>query len=232
MKRKSSKKKGLVFTIGVFDGVHLGHQALVKETIRLAKNLQAIPEALTFHDHPRHVLRGGARIPFLLDRKTTFALLEADGLKNVRVLPFNREFSRKSPEEFVRWLVAQGPVKGVVVGQNFRFGRGAKGNVPLLKRLGKRYGFIVKCVRRVRMGGATVSSSFIRKLLSRGRTEKANFLLGRPYFVEARVVKGRQVGRKIGFPTANLGGSDRGCPRKTGFTPAWSRWGKSFTGEG
>ncbi len=213
MKLKGSKKKGLVFTIGVFDGVHLGHQALVKEAIRLAKRFQATPEALTFHDHPRHVLTDGVKVPFLLDRKTTFNMLKADGLQNVRVLPFNREFSLKSPEEFVRWLAAQGPLKGVVVGQNFRFGRGAKGDVRLLIKLGKQYGFVVKAVSRVNKEGATVSSSFIRELLSRGETDKANRFLGRPYFIEAKVVKGRQVGRRIGFPTANLGGVTRLPPK-------------------
>jgi riboflavin kinase/FMN adenylyltransferase len=227
LKRFDSKKKGLVFTIGVFDGVHLGHQALVKETIRLAKRLKAVPEALTFHDHPRHVLTDGVKVPFLLDRKTTFAMLKADGLQNVRVLPFNREFSLKSPQEFVRWLTARGPLKGVVVGQNFRFGRGAQGDVPLLKRMGKQYGFIVNGVPRVQKEGSTVSSSFIRELLSRGETEKANRFLGRPYFIEAKVVKGRQVGRKIGFPTANLGGITR-LPPKDGVYACWVRVGNQI----
>lgn len=230
MKRNSNKKKRLVFTIGVFDGVHLGHQALVQEAIRLAKRLRAVPEALTFHDHPRHVLMDGVKVPFLLDRKTTFELLKADGLKNVRVLPFNREFSLKSPEEFVRWLTAQGPVWGVVVGQNFRFGRGAKGDVQLLKRLGKKYGFIVKVVPRVRKEGFTVSSSFIRELLSRGQTEKANRFLGRPFFIEARVVKGRKVGRRIGFPTANLGGVTRLPPKDGVYACVVKAGGKLYRG--
>jgi riboflavin kinase/FMN adenylyltransferase len=230
MKPKRSHPKGLVFTIGVFDGVHLGHQALVKEAIRLAKRLRAIPEALTFHDHPRHVLTDGVKVPFLLDRKTTFELLKADGLHHVRVLPFNREFSLKSPEEFVRWLVAQGPLKGVVVGRNFRFGRGAKGDVPLLKRLGKQNGFIVRGVPRVHKEGSTVSSSFIRELLSRGETEKANRFLGRPYFIEARVIKGRQVGRRIGFPTANLGGVTRLPPKDGVYACVVRAGGKLYRG--
>ena len=230
MKRKSFKKKGLVFTIGVFDGVHLGHQALVREAIRLAKRLQAVPEALTFHDHPRHVLTDGVKVPFLLDRKTTFEMLKADGLKNVRVLPFNRDFSLKSPEEFVRWLVAQGPLKGVVVGQNFRFGRGARGDVRLLTELGRKYRFIVKAVARVHKEGSTVSSSFIRELLSLGQTEKANRFLGRPYFIEAKVVKGRQVGRRIGFPTANLGGVTRLPPKDGVYACLVKSGGKLYRG--
>lgn len=230
MKRKAFKKKGLVFTIGVFDGVHLGHQALVREAIRLAKKLRAVPEALTFHDHPRHVLTDGVKVPFLLDRKTTFEMLKADGLKNVRVLPFNREFSLKSPEEFVRWLVAQGPLMGVVVGQNFRFGRGARGDVRLLKELGRIYGFAVKGVARVHKEGSTVSSSFIRELLSQGQTEKANRFLGRPYFIEAKVVKGRQVGRRIGFPTANLGGVTRLPPKDGVYACLVKAGGKLYRG--
>jgi riboflavin kinase/FMN adenylyltransferase len=230
LKRKAFKKKGLVFTIGVFDGVHLGHQALVREAIRLAKKLRAVPEALTFHDHPRHVLTDGVKVPFLLDRKTTFEMLKADGLKNVRVLPFNREFSLKSPEEFVRWLVAQGPLMGVVVGQNFRFGRGARGDVRLLKELGRIYGFAVKGVARVHKEGSTVSSSFIRELLSQGQTEKANRFLGRPYFIEAKVVKGRQVGRRIGFPTANLGGVTRLPPKDGVYACLVKAGGKLYRG--
>jgi riboflavin kinase/FMN adenylyltransferase len=139
-------------------------------------------------------------------------------------------FSLKSPEEFVRWLVAQGPLMGVVVGQNFRFGRGARGDVRLLKELGRIYGFAVKGVARVHKEGSTVSSSFIRELLSQGQTEKANRFLGRPYFIEAKVVKGRQVGRRIGFPTANLGGVTRLPPKDGVYACLVKAGGKLYRG--
>ncbi len=204
MKHKVSQGKGLVFTIGVFDGVHLGHQALVKETLRLARRLHAVPEAVTFHDHPQHVLRGGPPIPFLLPRKETFDLLKKEGISRVRVIRFDKAFSRKTPEAFVQWLRGMGRLKGVVVGENFCFGRDARGDGALLKRLGKRLNFVVKTVKPILRQGRVVSSSRIRELLSQGKTEAANQLLGKSYSIEGRVVHGKHVGHQIGFPTANL----------------------------
>src|SRR5271170_1647364 len=157
-------------TIGVFDGVHLGHQALIRHTVSWAKSRGALTVALTFQDHPMHVLQGGPRIPFLLPRQETFSLLKTKGIREVLALKFTRAFSRKSPEQFVRWLGNQGNLRGVVVGRNFRFGRGAQGDVKLLKSLGQKYGFTVKAVDPIKVAGIVVSSSRIRELLSKGRT--------------------------------------------------------------
>ena len=197
-------EKTIILTIGVFDGVHLGHQALLRESARLAKRLQASPEALTFHDHPMHVLKGGPQIPFLLQRQETFSLLREKGARRVHILRFTRAFSRKNPEQFVQWLCRLGNLRGVVVGENFRFGRGAKGDVTVLGQLGKKYGFVVGAVRSVKVQGETVSSSRIRQLLASGKTRLAGRMLGRPYAIEGKVVHGRHMGHKIGFPTANL----------------------------
>jgi len=197
-------KRNIVLTIGVFDGVHLGHQALLKETLRLAKKHKAQPQVLTFHDHPIHILRGGPRIPFLLSRPEAFELLRAKGAREVHVVRFNKAFSKKSPEQFVQWLRSKGNLKGVVVGENFRFGHKAQGDVRLLAQLGKKYGFEVSALKPVRLKGQVVSSSRIREALAQGKTSWANQMLGRPYSIEGLVVHGKQVGRKIGFPTANL----------------------------
>ena len=197
-------KKPIILTIGVFDGVHLGHQALLREAVRLAQRLQASPEALTFHDHPMHVLKGGPRIPFLLPRKETFLLLKEKGAHRVHILRFTRAFSRKNPEQFVQWLCRLGNLRGVVVGENFRFGHGAKGDIAVLRQLGKKYGFGVEAVKPVKVEGETVSSSRIRQLLAEGKNERANHMLGRAYAIEGKVVHGRHMGHKIGFPTANL----------------------------
>ncbi len=137
-------KTPIVLTIGVFDGVHRGHQALLARTVRLAKKLKARPEALSFHDHPMHVLKKGPRIPFLLPRRETFNLLRAKGAQKVHILRFTPAFSKKSPGQFVRWLCGLGKLKGIVVGENFRFGRGAQGDVALLEALGEEKGFEVK----------------------------------------------------------------------------------------
>lgn len=197
-------KRPIVLTIGVFDGVHLGHQALLRRAVQLAKRLKARPEALSFHDHPMHVLKRGPRIPFLLPRGETFHLLRQKGASKVHVLRFTPVFSHKSPEQFVQWLCGLGKLKGIVVGENFRFGKGAKGDVALLRVLGKKMGFEVGVVPAVKIGGKIVSSSSVRQLLADGKTETANRMLGRPYAIEGEVVHGRHVGHRIGFPTANL----------------------------
>jgi riboflavin kinase / FMN adenylyltransferase len=196
--------KSIVFTIGVFDGVHLGHQALLRETVSLAKKLKAEPWVLTFHDHPVHILKGGPKIPFLLTRKATFDCLKRKGAKEVHVLNFTKVFSQKKPEQFVQWLRSKGHLKGIVVGDNFRFGKGAQGDVRLLTQLGRRHGFEVKAVKPVSLRGKVVSSSRIREALAQGKTDLANRMLGQPYSVEGLVIHGKQVGRRIGFPTANL----------------------------
>jgi riboflavin kinase / FMN adenylyltransferase len=196
--------QSIVFTIGVFDGIHLGHQALVRETVSLAKKMKARPQVLTFQDHPVHVLRGGPRIPFLLTRQANFELLKLKGAKEVHVLHFTKAFSRKTPEQFVQWLRAKGRLKGVVIGENFRFGKHAQGDVKVLTQLGKKYGFEVRAVKPVKLLGKVVSSSRIRESLALGKTELANRMLGRPYSIDGLVIHGKQVGRRIGFPTANL----------------------------
>ncbi len=197
-------KKNIILTIGVFDGVHLGHQALLKETIRLARKYRAQPQVLTFHDHPIHVLRGGPRVPFLLSRSANFELLRAKGAREVHIIRFDKKFSQKSPEQFVQWLRSKGQLKGVVIGDNFRFGHKAQGDVKTLVQLGKKHGFEVKGVKPVRLKGQVVSSSRIREALAQGRTQWANQMLGRPYSIEGLVVHGKKEGRRIGFRTANL----------------------------
>jgi len=199
-----SSRDPLVITIGVFDGVHRGHQALIKKTVQLARRLNAVPAAVTFQDHPMHVLKGGPRIPFLLPRAETFELLRRQGLQRVIALRFTKAFSRKSPEQFLVWLLSQGRIKGIVVGANFRFGRGAKGDVGALKALGKKMGFQVAALSPVRLRDGVVSSSRVRELLMAGKLETASALLGRAYAIEGDVIHGKHVGHKIGFPTANL----------------------------
>ena len=203
----------IVITIGVFDGVHKGHQALIRKTVQWAKRLKALPVAVTFQDHPMHVVHGETRIPFLLRREETFRLLKRHGLKRVVAVRFTRAFSGKSPRQFVDWLKARGRIQGIVVGENFRFGQGAKGDVRLLRELGRERGFKVAALKPVRVGGQVVSSSLIRGLLMAGKLVEANRLLGRPYAIAGQVVHGKHVGHKIGFPTANLGTIGEFLPR-------------------
>ncbi len=224
MKKKS---KPIVLTIGVFDGVHLGHQALIRETIRLAKKLKASPEVLTFQDHPAHVLTGAPSIPFLLPRPRTYAFLKKAGAKRVHEIRFTKAFSKKTPEEFVRWMADLGKLKGVVVGENFKFGQGAKGNLKTLQSLGEKYGFIVTGLKPVKVLGKPASSTRARHLLAEGKTKEANQVLGRPYVLEGKVAHGKKMGRKIGFPTANLKADANFLP-KDGVYACAVRIGESF----
>ncbi len=221
------KLKPIVLTIGVFDGVHLGHQALIAQTVKLAKRLKASPQVLTFPDHPAHVLTGAARVPFLLPRSQTYDFLKKAGAQQVRMIPFTQAFARKSPEDFVRWLRTLGNLKGVVVGENFRFGRGASGNLGTLKVLGMKYGFQVKGLKPLKVLGKPASSTRARQLLAEGKTKEANLVLGRPYVLEGKVAHGKKMGRQIGFPTANLK-TDANFLPKDGVYACAVRIGKNF----
>ncbi len=224
MKRRPS----IVATIGVFDGVHLGHQALIRETVKMARRLHAKPVVFTFRDHPLHALRGGPRIPFLLPREETFRLLKKSGLGEVHILSFTLAFSHQNPEQFIQWLKKTWCLKGIVVGKNFRFGRNARGDAKLLKCLGKEVGFEVKVLKAVRVRGQVVSSSRIRRLLAEGKTGLANRMLGRAYTVSGEVVHGKHVGHKIGFPTANLSYICEFLPRDGVYACRVELGGKSF----
>lgn len=201
---RNQNRQPRVLAIGVFDGVHLGHQVLLKALVKMARRQKARTVVLTFLSHPEDVLSGSPRVPFLLERDETFKLLERFGAREVRLIPFTRAFARKNPAGFIAWLTRRFNLRGVVVGSGFRFGRGAQGNTAFLRREGKRLGFEVVTVPPVRRGGRVVSSSRIRACLRSGRLTEANRLLGRPYELDGVVGHGRHVGHKLGFPTANL----------------------------
>ncbi|OAQ20428.1 bifunctional riboflavin kinase/FAD synthetase [Thermosulfurimonas dismutans] len=194
-----------VVTLGNFDGVHLGHQVLLSESLRLAHELQGTPMVVTFEPHPRKVLRPQASLKLLTTFEERLALIREFGLKAVLVIPFSKALAELPAEEFVEEYLLYGlKIKGLVVGFNYRFGKGREGDTELLKTMGEKYGFRVRVVPPKEVDGFTVSSSLIRELLCRGEVQKASRLLGRPYRLSGRVVKGHGRGRKLGFPTANL----------------------------
>lgn len=200
---KSSRPKAVV-AIGVFDGVHLGHRALLSRLSSMARETGATPIALTFRNHPEDVLFGGKRVPFLLEREASFRLLKKFGAHKVYLIPFTKAFAHRSPVNFIDWMCRRFQLKGVVVGSDFRFGRGAEGDAEFLKAEGEKRGFLVAPVPPVKAGGTRVSSSRIRECLVQGRLAEANRLLDRPYELIGRVSHGKRVGHQIGFPTANL----------------------------
>lgn len=195
-----------VVTIGNFDGVHLGHRAILTRVIHRARELDAQAVAVTFEPHPLKVLRPEMDLPLLTTPEQKIGLLTAAGLDAVVVLPFTREFAALPAREFVhRYFVERLRVREAVVGHDYCFGRGREGNIDLLKEMGEKHCFTVQVVWAVEADNAVVSSSLIRALMRLGKVEEAARLLGRPYGVEGRVVHGKGRGGKLlGVPTANI----------------------------
>jgi riboflavin kinase / FMN adenylyltransferase len=194
-----------VVTIGEFDGVHRGHQRIVSRARQTAAELRLPVAVVTFDPHPDEVIRPGSHPPLLATGRRRLQLLAGLGVDAVCVIAFTLEFSRLSAEEFVRTVLAERlRAARVVVGENFRFGHKAAGDVALLAELGEKYDFTVEGVPLLTEDGVTVSSTVIRELLAAGDVAGAAELLGRPHRVEGVVVRGHQRGRALGFPTANL----------------------------
>ncbi len=194
-----------IVTVGVFDGVHRGHQRIVGRAVRLAAERGLPVVVVTFDPHPDEVVRPGSHPPLLCTARRRAELLAGLGADAVCVLPFTLEFSRLNPDEFVQAvLVDRLHAAGVVVGENFRFGYRAAGNVALLRELGEKYEFTAEGVPLLADDILTISSSRIRELLAAGDVAAAAADLGRPHRIEGVVVRGHQRGRALGFPTANL----------------------------
>jgi riboflavin kinase/FMN adenylyltransferase len=194
-----------VVTIGEFDGVHTGHQRIVRRAARLAAELALPVVVVTFDPHPDEVVRPGSHPPLLSTARRRGALLAGLGVDAVLLLPFTLEFSRLGPDEFVQAvLVDRLHAARVVVGENFRFGHRAAGNVALLGELGEKYDFAAEGVPLLAGAGETISSTGIRARLAAGDVAGAARDLGRPHRVEGIVARGQRRGRSLGFPTANL----------------------------
>ncbi len=193
-----------VVTIGVFDGVHRGHQKVIARAAELAADLGLPCVVITFDPHPDEVVRPGSHPPLLSSGARRPELLAELGADAVMVLPFTLELSRMGPDEFVQSvLVDRLHAARVIVGEDFRFGHRAKGDIALLRELGEKYDFMAEGVPLV-ADGDTISSTAIRERLAEGAVEDAAHLLGRPHRVEGVVVRGHQRGRALGFPTANV----------------------------
>lgn len=197
-----------VVTIGFFDGVHRGHQEIINRTVQRARDTGVPSVVVTFDPHPAEVVRPGTHPAVLTGMRRKAELLEQLGVDVLCVLPFTSEFSRLAPDEFVHQvLVEHLHATAVVVGENFRFGHKAAGDVALLRVLGARFGFAAEAVKIARIPGddeTTYSSTYIRSCVDAGEVEWAARALGRPHRVEGVVVRGDMRGRDLGYPTANL----------------------------
>jgi riboflavin kinase/FMN adenylyltransferase len=194
-----------VVTIGVFDGVHRGHQEVIGSAVKQAGDHGLQSVVLTFDPHPAEVVRPGSHPAVLTEPGRQAELIEALGVDALCVVPFTPDFSRLPPEAFVHdVLVEHLHAARVVVGENFRFGHRAAGDVALLDRLGHRFGFTVTVPRLVSTEDTVFSSTYIRACVAAGDVPAAAAALGRPHRLEGVVVRGDGRGRELGFPTANL----------------------------
>jgi riboflavin kinase/FMN adenylyltransferase len=194
-----------VLTLGNFDGVHLGHQAIFKKVVERAKATGGTSIAFTFEPHPLKVL-APERSPKLLNTfHSKMKFIESSGMQIVICADFTREFAEQNPEEFARRVLVEGiGVKEIYIGYDYAFGKGREGSIESLSVMGRTCGFTVGVVDAVKVGDTVVSSSLVRDLVSNGRVEEAPRYLGRFYSIEGNVVHGESRGRSLGFPTANI----------------------------
>lgn len=204
-----------VVTIGNFDGVHLGHQKIFKRVIEKA-GPEGTPMVITFDPHPVKIVSPERDIRLLTPLEDKIKLIEVVGIKVIICIDFDREFSRMTAEEFIEGLLIKRiGVRGVIVGHDYRFGRGKKGDVRMLRRYSRRFGFDVNVVRNMKIMGQPVSSTRIRQLLQWGRICEASSLLGRAYSIHGRVIRGAGRGSELlGTPTANISTPHELIPRE------------------
>lgn len=195
-----------VLTIGTFDGVHMGHRAIIAQLLQQARAIDGESVILTFDPHPRRIVAGGQKVVSLLNTpEEKSLLLEALGVDHLAVVPFTDQFASMTAEEYVAsFLVRTFRPSVIIIGYDHRFGRERQGDYRLLERLGIEYGYEVKEIPAHIQDSLAISSTRIRTLLKEGRMEQANQLLGYAYRFSGEVVQGAQRGRTIGFPTANL----------------------------
>lgn len=199
-----SPQRGMLLTIGVFDGVHLGHKHLLNNLTRLARTQRLSSGIITFIQHPEDIFRPDSKLPYLTDLQQRIALLKNEGVDKIITLPFTRETASISARQFVSLLIKHLKMQGLVIGADFTLGRSREGNADTLRQLGQEMGFSVEVVQRVTMNGEVVSSTAIRAALSRGDIKEFYRLAGRPFALKKPVVAGTGRGRSLGFPTANL----------------------------
>ncbi|MDD2663588.1 MAG: bifunctional riboflavin kinase/FAD synthetase [Dechloromonas sp.] len=195
----------VALAVGNFDGVHLGHAELLRRLADAASRRALVPTVLSFEPHPREFFAPDAAPARLSTLREKLELLSEAGVEQTMICPFNAAFAALSADEFIEQvLVGALRVGHLIVGDDFRFGRGRTGDFALLQAAGQRHGFTVETMGSVTVDGERVSSSGVRRALAAGDMERAARLLGRPYVIDGQVVHGQKLGRQIGFATANL----------------------------
>jgi len=197
--------KNPVLTIGNYDGLHLGHRRIIERVKERAREIEGTSMLMTFHPHPLHILRREKELPSITPEEQKEKVIEEMGIDVLFVVPFTGEFSRITPEAFVETILGKRlAIKGIVIGHDFRFGAGGKGDVSLLERMSHSLGFFVEVVDPVTLEGERVASNRIRTLLADGDVGRSARMLGRPYVIAGTIVRAKGRGSTIGFPTINL----------------------------
>lgn len=199
------KLSACVAAVGVFDGVHRGHQKVIRRAVAEARRLGVVSAVVTFDPHPVSVLHPRRFIPYIMTLEHRLRLIEGLGVDVCVVVKFDRRFSLQGPERFVHdFLVGQLGVRKVIIGRDFHFGRGRKGSIPLLRSMGKAAGFSVEQINIIRNINKNIKSTYIKKLISKGDLACLRHFLSRPYAFLGEVERGDGRGRKLGYPTANF----------------------------
>lgn len=221
-----------VLTVGVFDGMHIGHIKIIDKVVRYARRNGMKSVVVTFDPHPAKVLcHGTAGVPSLISLQHRASLIAGRGVDHLVILNFTKVFSGLLPEEFVKnILVDRLGTKAIFVGDNFYFGHGASANIKALRDISDKFDFDVHVVRCVKIGGIVASSSIIRKLIRRGDIRKAAKFLGRPVSILGTVVRGANLASRLGYPTANVNPHHEVVPPSGVYAVKVCFGGRSFRG--
>jgi riboflavin kinase/FMN adenylyltransferase len=214
--------KDMLLTIGVFDGVHLGHQYLILQLVEQARQQGLLSGVVTFRQHPEEVLQPETKLPFLTDLDERINLLRNEGVEVIIPISFNVQSARLSARRFVELLKKYLRMRGLVIGTDFALGRNREGDADALRALGQEMGFSVTIVPAVILNGEVVSSTAIREALARGDVEKVRRLTGRPFSLHGQVITGAGRGVALGFPTANLDMAPEQALPQDGVYATWA----------
>ncbi|MFN0108351.1 MAG: bifunctional riboflavin kinase/FAD synthetase [Blastocatellia bacterium] len=202
-----------VLTLGVFDGLHLGHQAIVRTVVERALLTDSTPTLITFDPHPRQLLKPDTAPPLLQTFHQKAEGLRSLGIQQIIVLDFNQQLAELSAEQFIERFIVNGlQAREVYLGKGFAFGNQRRGNIELIQQLSQQFGFYAAEVPEVRSKNHRISSTMVRMLLKSGRVNVARQMLGRPYGIEGTVIRGHGIGRQLLYPTANLALQNRVLP--------------------
>lgn len=212
--KKIENIKSPITTIGNFDGVHIGHQQVLKAVKKRAQKLNLPSIVYTFEPHPLKVVAPHKGLLLLTTPEEKIKLIKASGIDYLILAKFTKEFASQHPKKFVaNILVKQLRAKEIWVGHDYAFGKGRAGTIEYLRKLGEEFGFKVNVIPAYKRRGAIVSSSKIRKYLIEGKVKEAAVFLGRPYTLSGKIVRGRNIGKHLGFPTANIAVHNELIPR-------------------